>query len=105
MQNGVFILDPTNAYNKRVNVKKSSATNTDFIVYPNPASNKLSLHYTGSSEPAVQLKNMLGQIVFEKQYTSIVSDYIDVSLFANGTYVISVTENNHRIHKKIIINH
>lgn len=105
MQNGVFILDPTNAYNKRVNVKKSSATNTDFIVYPNPASNKLSLHYAGSSEPAVQLKNMLGQIVFEKHYTSMVSDYIDVSLFANGTYVISVTENNHRIHKKIIINH
>lgn len=105
MQNGIFILDPTAAFNNPVGVKSTSAANTNFIFYPNPASDKIALSYNSTHPSLVQIKNMMGQIVFEKHYSSFIHEYINVSEFANGTYVISITENDQTLSKKLIVNH
>jgi choice-of-anchor B domain-containing protein len=104
MQNGIFILDPTTAFSP-VGIKDHSAPAPNFIFYPNPASDKIAVNYNTMNPTSIQIKNMLGQIVFEKNYSSMIHDYVNVSDFANGTYIISVAENNKTLTKKLIVNH
>lgn len=105
MQNGIFILDPTAAFNNPVGLKDKGAISNNFIVYPNPASNFVSINYTTSNESKIQLKNTLGQVVFEKQFKGNVIDNVNLSSFSNGNYIISIIEKDGVINKKIIINH
>lgn len=105
MQNGVFILDPTNAYNNPVGIKTISTKNTHLIAFPNPASTKLSVNYTSSQNLHFEIINSTGRVVFEKKYASMVSENIDVSDLDNGIYLVSITENNAKIYKKVIVQH
>ncbi|MEO6304646.1 MAG: choice-of-anchor B family protein [Bacteroidia bacterium] len=105
MQNGVFLLDATAAFNNPVSVKNTIASPSSFIVYPNPASNLISVNYTTSGDSKVQLRNALGQLIFEKQFSGNVMDQINLSTFANGSYVLSVTDKDQTLNKKLIINH
>jgi choice-of-anchor B domain-containing protein len=105
MQNGIFILDPTAAYNNPVGVKKNSPSNANLIFYPNPANDKISLHYNTTNDSYVEIRNMLGQLVYEKRFSGMVHEYVHVNQFANGTYIISLTENDQTVTKKLIVNH
>ena len=105
MQNGVFILDPTAAFSNPVGLKDKGVQSNNFIVYPNPASNFVSINYATTNESKVQLKNTLGQIVFEKNFKGNVTDNLNLNSFSNGNYIISITEKEGTINKKIIINH
>ncbi|MBA3662902.1 MAG: choice-of-anchor B family protein [Bacteroidetes bacterium] len=109
MQNGLFILDPTAAYTNstciNVGIKASSNSTANFIFYPNPANDRIALNYNTNSSCTVQIKNMLGRLVFEKKYEGMVSDYVDVKQLDNGTYILTVTENSQSITKKLVINH
>ncbi|MBA2612112.1 MAG: choice-of-anchor B family protein [Bacteroidetes bacterium] len=105
MQNGIFILDGTPAFNNPVGVKDHVASPNSFIVYPNPASHMISVNYVTTNDSKVQLRNTLGQVVFEKQYTGSVTDVINTGAFANGSYVLSITEKDQTVNKKMIINH
>ena len=106
MQNGIFILDPTVAYsNILTDVKTSSTTKSNFMFYPNPASDVISVNYKTQNNTKLELRNALGQLVFEKQFNGSVSDYMDVSKFSNGSYILSITEKGETTNKKLIINH
>jgi hypothetical protein len=105
MQNGIFILDPTAAFNNPVGIKDKGIQNSSLIVYPNPATNFVSVNYSTINESKVQLRNPLGQLIFEKQFKGNVSEYMDLTKFANGSYIISITEKGETINKKLIINH
>ncbi len=110
MQNGVFILNASAAYSYStcipLNVKNNnSPTNSNLIFYPNPASNRIAVNYYNNSKSFLQIKTIMGQLVFEKNYINGINDYIVTENLANGTYIISVTENNFTITKKLIVTH
>lgn len=105
MQNGIFILDPTAAYNNPVGIKSNTSESSDLIFYPNPANEKIAIHYNSSSASVVQLRNLTGQLLFEKKYSQGFRDYLDVKDLPNGTYIITVLNNEQKIIKKIIVNH
>jgi choice-of-anchor B domain-containing protein len=106
MQNGIFILDPTAAYNNiATEIKSNLNVKNNFMFYPNPASDVIAVNFKTQNISKLELRNSLGQLVFEKQFTSSVCDYMDVSKFANGSYILSITEKGETINKKLIINH
>ena len=105
MQNGVFILDPSDAFNNPVGIKNNTANSPNLIVYPNPASDQIIISYANATISKLEIKNALGQLLFEKHYTGKIIDHVDVSAFANGTYFVSITDNARKLNKKLIINH
>ena len=105
MQNGVFILDPTEAYNNPVGIKNNIAQSINLIVYPNPANDKIGVHYTTNQTSQLELKNMFGQLVMKKKYTGSISETLDVKDLQSGTYVISIYEKDHVSNKKLVIAH
>ncbi|MCE3227090.1 MAG: hypothetical protein K0S32_1641 [Bacteroidetes bacterium] len=104
MYNGLFILDGTPAFSNPVGVKKNLAEG-ELNVYPNPASAKVVVQYNSSFDSKVVMKNMLGQTVFEKQFTGNVSEEINVQNIKNGSYIMTITENDRTINKKLLVTH
>jgi choice-of-anchor B domain-containing protein len=109
MQNGVFILNATSAYTTTiknpVGVADHSFEEKNLIAFPNPATARIAIHYASDRPCMLELQNMLGETVYEKQYGGKISDHLDVTTFSNGSYVLSVTENGKTKKTKLIINH
>jgi len=109
MQNGMFVLNANSAYTTTVKnpvgLKTETISDANLIFYPNPASNQIAVHYNSQTTSTLQLKNILGQTVSEKAYSGSVNDYMDVRSLDNGTYFISITENNITKTKKLIVTH
>lgn len=74
-------------------------------IYPNPASSQISVRYYSEGATTLQIKSILGQLVFEKEFSGQVDELVDTRAFANGTYILSVTENDITKNKKLIIHH
>jgi len=72
-------------------------------IFPNPATHQVFVRYNASGIAALQLKNILGEVILQKQFRGPISDVIDVRPLTNGTYIISITENNITKNKKLII--
>ncbi len=109
MQNGMFVLSASSAYTTTiknpVGISENTALETNLIFYPNPASSQIAVHYNAQSTAKLCLKNILGQLISEKQFTGPLNEYMDVRSLENGTYFISITENEMTKNKKLIINH
>jgi choice-of-anchor B domain-containing protein len=109
MQNGMFILNANSAYTTTiknpVGINATPASEINFIAYPNPATNYVSVHYNTQNNSTLRLKNILGALILETNYSGPVNEYIDVRSLQNGSYFISITENNRTKNNKIIINH
>ncbi|MBA3682083.1 MAG: choice-of-anchor B family protein [Bacteroidetes bacterium] len=105
MQNGVFILDPTDAYNNPVGIKNNTIQKKEIIIYPNPANDHIAIHYNAYNASKLELKNMLGQIITEKEFTGRISENLDVSKIESGTYILSIFEKGQGSNKKLVINH
>ena len=111
MQNGVFILNANAAFTSTtciplgINENKNGLNNSNLLFYPNPASNRIAVNYNNTNTASLQIKTLMGQIVFEKNYTQAINDYVTTENLANGTYIISVTENNITKNKKLIVTH
>ena len=77
--------------------------NLDFIMYPNPSSDKLYIQMDELSETTIKITSINGVLIYEEKNTnSFIS--IDVSLFANGIYLVQLTNNNSFCIKKFIKN-
>ncbi len=113
MQNGVFILDPSAAYSNSVGVNLPTSTvgldkyslNTNFGIYPNPASDKININYSSTNDVALQITNMLGEIVFEKTYKGGINESLWISELKDGTYLIKIIEEDNSVVKKLIVQH
>lgn len=105
MQNGVFILDPTDAFHNPVGIKNNTLEHTDLIMYPNPANDKIAVHYPSNQTSKLELKNMLGELLLEKNYNGSISETFDTKDLQNGTYVLSIIEKDHFINKKLVVAH
>ncbi len=104
MQNGVYILDATQAFNNRVGIKQNQAQ-SPLNIYPNPASGTLFINSATAAPALIQVRNTLGQLIYEKQVPGPVSEQLNVRNFENGTYILTLTEPGRSLHQKIIIQH
>lgn len=103
VQNGLFILDASAAFNIN-GIKSNTLREPALVLYPNPAADVLSINYFTQNNSTIRIKNMMGQIIFEKSFIGVVRESIQLGDFDNGTYFVSLTENNRNITKKLIVN-
>lgn len=109
MQNGMFVLNASAAFTTTIQNPVGIAENKSFeanlVFYPNPASNRIALHYNALGHSEIFLTNILGERLYSKEYDAAVNDYLDVRNFENGTYFISITNNHTTKTKKLIVQH
>ncbi len=80
---------------------------TDFVVYPNPASDELTVNFNATNdEYTISIMDLQGRIITTKCLTSLNgSQYVsfDVSNLAKGSYVVNVSSNGVKSIKNIVI--
>lgn len=110
MQNGVFLLNPNQAYTTTptqlinpVGIDKNNSTESNFIVYPNPASSRIAVHYNNNVAGTLVLRNILGEVVLAKEFENGFDDLIDISSYGAGTYILSINTGDRTLNKKLVI--
>jgi len=88
---------------------KNIEGSNDFEIYPNPASDLLSLKFNNEETQTflIKISNKLGKIVYEENIESSKGNFsknIDVSKLAKGMYIITLSGEKGVVNKKIIIN-
>lgn len=109
MQNGMFVLNASAAFTTTiqnpVGISENNQAESQLVFYPNPASNRIALHYNTVGHSEVLLTNILGERLYKKEYDSAVNDYLDLRNVENGTYFIRITNNHSTQTKKLIVQH
>jgi len=73
----------------------------NFLVYPNPAKDFLTINTNKEELIHLALKNSYGQLVYDK--TTFASEVIlDISALESGLYLLTIVANNDRITQKVI---
>jgi hypothetical protein len=88
-------------------IEESGFQKNDFSFYPNPANTKLFItSKTNLTYLNVQLKNLVGQIIFEEKYPYLDNSIeLDVSKINNGIYFLNVIHGEQTKSFKVIIQH
>ena len=84
-----------------IGIKEKEKTNPKLKVYPNPASNHITIrieNYSIAGGEAVEIKSIEGKLIYTGQING-VETQIDCASFAKGNYLVSVYRN-----KKMIAN-
>ena len=89
-------------------VQNNNSTLTDANVYPNPAGNYINVEcpVAEGSTTNIVITNIIGQVVFEKQYTSAnseLSEIISLGNFSNGMYLMNITNNGEKVTRKFTV--
>lgn len=79
--------------------------NNDFVFYPNPVSDWLTISVRGNATIAgVTVYDVLGKIVFSQKASNLSTQTVDLSAVSKGMYLIEVTtDTNHKVIKKLIV--
>ncbi len=73
----------------------------EFIAYPNPAQDKLTIMTKNlSADAKVDISNSLGQFIYKGAISE--ENTIDLSSFSQGLYFVKVTDGNKTLTKKIV---
>lgn len=74
----------------------------EFTIYPNPASNQISINLLEEDQPErIRIVNLAGQVILNMPYTN---SYIDVSNLQTGIYLFQLTHHNRTTTtKKLVI--
>lgn len=99
------ILGIPNSGNNTVTFLDFNTTNIDnfsfessSVAYPNPASSSITIEIEGSRIAMLSIYNSLGQIVFEKSFTSSENSIpVDVSKLEKGNYFYSIKDGSEKI--------
>jgi len=70
-------------------------------IYPNPATDKISLKFQKNQEYNIAIYNVLGEIVIEDKLNEI-SNEIDVSALLKGIYIVRISNSNFEMSKKFV---
>ncbi|NOT38382.1 MAG: T9SS type A sorting domain-containing protein [Saprospiraceae bacterium] len=84
-------------YNSNIEQENSYILNEDFIIYPNPAHDKLTVAWTTQSlfeNTLVELKSMDGKIIFSEKVKYSNKTSIQCSHIPDGIYQVSVNNNS-----------
>ncbi len=104
MQNGVFLLDATQTFIQPIGFTENAAMETNFQIYPSPASDHINITSAKNTDAFVSISNVLGEIVLTQQLSFFGKQKIDVSQLSNGAYIVNLKTKNGSLTKKIIIN-
>lgn len=77
------------------------AENTEFVIMPNPASDRITVQLTGGEDAKLVITDMLGRQVVTKQMNG--SMAIDTSNLPRGTYVVAVETAEGRSIRKLML--
>lgn len=93
-----------NTYVTNIPTGINGQTSSDLIahIYPNPATDKLNIAFTGAGSKSISMTNLLGQTVYRTE-TSEKQLSIDVSRYDKGMYFIVVYNNNQKSQVKVVI--
>ncbi len=88
----------------------SSSTGTPYYnplgsveVYPNPVKNTIYVNLHSPLDGAISISNVLGQQVYSKMISaSKLTEEIDMSLYPNGVYFLTIESDGQRVVKKIV---
>ena len=75
----------------------------NFKLYPNPVSDILNLECTSIGQAKVQIFTAMGELVYEKNNTSVNRLYVDMSNLSPGLYTLHLTGANQTVAKKILV--
>lgn len=78
-------------------------TKSGFLLFPNPADEKINIQLENFYNTAVTIYNALGQTVLAKQFSEKTFE-IDISTFDNGVFYISIDNGITKSRQKIIKN-
>ncbi|NND51245.1 MAG: T9SS type A sorting domain-containing protein [Flavobacteriaceae bacterium] len=68
--------------------------NTQFLVSPNPASNSVTINFGKTIQSGeMVIADMLGKTIYTKKLSNVSSDDLDVALWSQGLYFISLQTN------------
>ena len=95
-------IDGKESYSPIVSVKLEEE-NSGVSVYPNPASNRLVIHFLSNGNYQIALAAINGQIVHNSVSVSVSEMTVDVSQFKAGIYFIHILHEGHSETKKIMI--
>lgn len=89
-----------------VGIDENTASETDFIIYPNPTSSIINIETLTENNKisAIQLFNLVGQVVYQSTQfsnTSIIT--LDVSTYLKGIYFVHINTEKGSISKRVII--
>ena len=83
----------------------SVSADKGFRAYPNPASQNLYIDNAQLASYSYIIADVLGKVIYTRSITSpSITETIDISKFASGTYLLTITTNDLRLTRKIIIN-
>jgi PKD repeat protein len=90
-----------------VGIENVSNPGTHFVVYPNPNNGNFNLVFTSTeiTEYTVQLRNVLGQVVFQEKITNFTGSYFktfDITNYGKGEYFLTITNANSRKMEKVV---
>lgn len=103
-------IDYTFKYSDVVSVEYGKTSNSQIIVFPNPASDELyiSLIAPEQKEGVIEIRDLLGRSIYSQKINlsqGVENSYINTSNFASGTYIVNVTYDDAKTENvKIIIN-
>ncbi len=80
----------------------SEITENNFAVFPNPASNQLTISLNNGLENTIQIVSTLGKVVFVKTSTS-QFELIDISSLSEGLYYVKISNIKGSVVSKAII--
>ena len=71
------------------------------LLYPNPVKDQLHLQYSNSSLVTYKIYDLLGRELLKGEFSH--EKEIDLSVFANGTYVIKLESEGAPVFKKLVV--
>lgn len=75
-----------------------------FNAYPNPANDVINLSVQGSTDNAMKMIDVLGNVIAEEKFGA--SKKLDVSQFKNGVYILTIYSNGKMVQtKRIVVRH
>lgn len=101
------ITDPNPNNNRScINVTRvldiSDAEAANISLFPNPVSS--SVTFSGATGSRVQILDMSGRMIYCQENIS-ENQIVDVSSFANGIYIVRISQGNMLVAKKMIVSH
>jgi hypothetical protein len=76
-------------------------TNSNFIIFPNPASEKLTVEINKKEDVNLIIYNLLGVCIYSSELVN-QSNEIDISTFAKGIYVIRIIGADWSVQRKFV---
>ena len=77
-----------------VTVDISEATLSSTSIYPNPTEGELYINFGNSQMHIVQIKNLMGQVLYEQDFSGLLNTNIDLSSYDKGCYLITISNSN-----------